>query len=98
MNHEATPTDEKSDPVMTATEVKERLEALNAAIREKESIIDKWREEIAEALADRIIESVGDDLSTDLLEQLIAIRDGDEPSARYAVVSPPTIGATEDES
>ncbi len=65
------------EDILTATEVSERTEALIAAIREKESIIDKWREEIAEALADRIIESFGDDLSADQLEQLLAIRDGE---------------------
>ncbi len=65
------------EDILTATEVSERTEALITAIRERESIIDKWREEIAEELADKIIEAFGDDLSPDQLEQLIAIRDGE---------------------
>ncbi len=69
-------TAEKPDPVMTATEVAERLEALNAAIRERQRPTDKWMDDLAARVADALIESFGDDISADLLEQLIAIRDG----------------------
>ncbi len=68
----------KDDDILTATEVKERLEALNAAIRERESTTDKWMDEIAARVAGALIEAFGDDLSADQLEQLLAIRDGNE--------------------
>ncbi len=71
-------TNKSPDTVMTATEVVERLEALNAAIRERESTTDKWMDDLAARVAGALIESVGDDLSTDLLAELIAIRDGEK--------------------
>ncbi len=66
------------DDILTATEVSERAEALIADIREMDSVWDKWGEEIAAIVADAFIESFGDDLSADQLEQLLAIRDGNE--------------------
>ncbi len=71
-------TNKSPDPVMTATEVVERLEALNAAIRERESTTDKWMDDLAARVAGVLIESVGDDLSPDDLAQIIAIRDGEK--------------------
>ncbi len=72
-------TNKSPDPVMTATEVVERLEALNAAIREMESTTDKWMDDLAARVAGVLIESVGDDLSPQAwLERLIAIRDGEK--------------------
>ncbi|MCP3672365.1 MAG: hypothetical protein GY814_18420 [Gammaproteobacteria bacterium] len=64
------------EDILTATEVNERLEALNAALRERESTTDKWMDDLAARVAGVLIESVGDDLSADQLEQLLAIRDG----------------------
>ncbi len=71
-------TNKSPDPVMTATEVVERLEALNAAIRERQRPTDKWMDDLAARVAGALIESVGDDLSTDLLAELLAIRDGEK--------------------
>ncbi len=70
-------TKKSPDPVMTATEVVERLEALNAAIRERESIIrNSVGDKITTLMADLVIKHLGDDLSPDDLAQIIAIRDG----------------------
>ncbi len=66
------------EDILTATEVAERLEALNAAIRERQRPTDKWMDDLAARVAGVLIESFGDDISPDLLEQLIAIRDGNE--------------------
>ncbi len=71
-------TNKSPDPVMTATEVVERLEALNAATRERESTTDKWMDDLAARVADALIESFGDDISPDLLAELLAIRDGEK--------------------
>ncbi len=65
-------------PVMTATEVAERFEAFFSAIRERGSTTDKWMDDLAARVAGALIESVGDDLSTDLLAELLAIRDGEK--------------------
>ncbi len=71
----------KDEDILTATEVNERWCTLNAALRERESTTDKWMDDLAARVAGALIESVGDDLSADQLEQLLAIRDGNESCA-----------------
>ncbi len=62
----------KDDDILTATEVNERAIEIDArAILQSE-------DEIAARVADALIEAFRDDLSADQLEQLIAIRDGNE--------------------
>ncbi len=60
---------------MTATEVNERAIEIDArAVLQSE-------DEIAARVAGALIEAFGDDLSADQLEQLLAIRDGNESCA-----------------
>ncbi len=69
----------KDDDILTATEVSERAEAFFSDIREKD--IAGWyksREEIAAIVADPLLEAFGADLPAAQLEQLLAIREGNE--------------------
>ncbi len=60
------------DDILTATEVNERAIEIDArAVLQRE-------DEIAARVAGALIEAFGDDLSADQLEQLLAIRDGNE--------------------
>ncbi len=69
-------TNKSPDPTLTATEVNERAVEIDA------HAVLQAGDEVSEALADAVagitIKWSGDEISADQLEQLLAIRDGEE--------------------